>query len=73
MDNKWFYELPIERKRSLALQLMSGIYYDFYSEAELMEMFGIDDHYFDNFDYEKYCKYIIDRYYDTLDPEEWNY
>lgn len=60
MDNKWFYQLPIERKRSLALQLMAGIYYDFYSEEELMEMFNIDDNYIETFDYDEYIKRIYE-------------
>lgn len=67
MKDKWFELLPIERKRSLALQLMAGIYYDFYSEAELMEMFGVNDEYFEKFDYEGYCKYILD-YQEFIDP-----
>lgn len=58
--NKWFIKLPFWRKKQVCLQAIAGMYYDFYSEDELMQMFKLDDIDIETFDYDEYFKHIYE-------------
>lgn len=69
MKNKWYKNLPFKWKKTYCLQAMAGLYYDFYSEDELMLMFNIDNDYIENFDYDGYFEriYEYDLYCNEVD------
>lgn len=58
--NNWYKKLSYEQKKTCCLLALAGMYYDFYSEDELMEMFNIDKKYIEEFDYDKYMQAIYE-------------